>query len=114
MITAKEEQIVLTIDVAHPPRKPDLVEEELEEALSKVSRTSSLRIVKIIHGKNGTTKENVRNWAYKQRRRLQGIIYGEDYDLFEKTTQNMRLDCGAFPDKDIGSGNNGIIILWIK
>ena len=110
---AKEEQIVLTIDVAHPPRKPDLVEEELEEALLKVRRTPSLRIVKIIHGKNGTTKENVRNWAYKQGRRLRGIIYGENYSVFDEQTQELRTEVGQFSDTDLETSNGGITILWV-
>ena len=107
-------EIVKTLDVAHPPRKPDQVEHQLEEALSQVHRSSSLRILKIIHGQSGTTKQVVRNWAYNKRHRLRGIIYGENYSIFDKLTQEMRDEEGQFSDSDLDASNGGIVILWVK
>lgn len=107
-------EIVLTVDVGHPPRHPDIVESELEENLLKVRNSSSLCIMKIIHGRSGTTKETVRNWAYNKRRRLRGIIYGENYSIFDEQTQEMRNETGQFPDTDLEASNDGITILWVK
>ena len=107
-------EIIKTIDVAHPPRKPDEVERLLDDALSQVHKSSSLRILKIIHGRTGNTKINTRNWAYTKRHRLEGIIYGEDYTIFGKLTQEMREEVGKFSDSDLEASNGGIIILWVK
>lgn len=107
-------EIVLTIDVAHPPRKPNEVESQLEEALSKVCSSTTLRILKVIHGRSGNTKIITRNWAYTNRRRLRGIIYGENYTIFDKLTQKMREEIGQFSDSDLDASNGGIIILWVK
>ena len=110
---------VLTLDVAHPPRHPDVVERELLEALSKVRGAGSLRILKVIHGhgstgKGGSTKGVVRNWAFRNRTRFKAIIDGENFDLFDRQTQDMRNDVGQFADVDLGMANRGVTIIWIK
>jgi hypothetical protein len=107
-------EIVKTIDVAHPPRRPDEVERQLDEALSQIQNSSSIRILKIIHGQSGKTKQVARNWAYKKRTRLRVIIYGENYSMFDKLTQEMRTEVGKFSDLDLDNPNSGIIILWVK
>ncbi|MBA4313528.1 MAG: hypothetical protein C0417_12965 [Chlorobiaceae bacterium] len=107
-------ETVLTVDVAHPPRKPEQVEQQLEETLSQVRTSSSLRIIKIIHGQSGKTKQTVRNWAYNKRRHLRGIIYGENYSIFDEATQEMRDEVGQFPDSDLEASNDGITIIWVK
>lgn len=108
-----------TIDVAHPPRQPNQVEQELDAMLSKVRNHSTWRAVKVIHGygssgRGGATKETVKNWAFQRRRHLRAAIDGEDYDLFDGDTQDMRSDCGQIDDADLGAGNPGITILWVK
>lgn len=106
--------IVLTIDVGHPPRHHDAVECELDEKLLKIRNSPSICIIKIIHGRSGATKETVRNWAHNKRRRLRGIIYGENYTIFDEQTQEMRNEAGQFPDADLEASNSGITILWVK
>ncbi len=106
--------IVLTIDVGHPPRHHDAVEYELDEKLLKIRNSPSICIIKIIHGRSGATKETVRNWAHNKRRRLRGIIYGENYTIFDERTQEMRDEAGQFPDADLEASNSGITILWVK
>jgi hypothetical protein len=106
--------IVLTIDVGHPPRHHDAVECELDEKLSQVRNSPLICIIKIIHGRNGATKETVRNWARNKRRRLRGIIYGENYSIFDGTTQEMRTEVGQFSDIDLESSNGGITIIWVR
>jgi len=107
-------EIVKTIDVGHPPLKPDQVEHQLDDLLLQAYRFSSLRVIKIIHGRSGNTKITVRNWLYKKRNRLRGIIYGENYTIFDKQTQEMHKEVGQFPDSDLETSNSGITIVWIK
>ena len=107
------------IDVAHPPRHPDRVEEALNDALSHVRSSCQYRAIKVIHGygshgRGGTTKETVRNWAFRFRRHFDHIIEGENYSLFDDTTQAMRDDCGRIDDEDLDAANPGITILWVK
>jgi len=107
-------KIILTVDVGHPPRKPDQVEYQLEETFSQVRNSSTLCIMKIIHGQSGKTKQIVRNWAHNKRRYLRRIIYGENYTIFDERTQEMRDEAGQFPDADLEASNSGITILWVK
>ncbi len=111
--------LILTIDVAHPPRHPDVVELQLTEAWSKVRNSSTLRILKIIHGhgstgKGGSTKDVVRNWAFRTRARVKAIIEGENYSVYDADTQEMRSEVGTFGDLDLENGNPGITVIWIK
>lgn len=110
---------MLVLDVGHPPRPPKQVESELDAALSKVRGSSQLRVIKVIHGygshgQGGHTKVTVRNWAFQFRRRFRAIINGEDYDIFDDDTQEMREECGQIGDNDLGIGNPGMTLLWVK
>jgi hypothetical protein len=110
---------VLTLDVAHPPRHPDVVEQELLDAWQKIRNSSGLCILKVIHGrgstgKGGTTREFVRNWAYRQRGKFLAVIPGEEYSLFQDETVRLRKEVGAYPDPDLGSLNPGITVIWVK
>jgi hypothetical protein len=107
------------IDVGHPPRPPQQVEDELAAALAKVRNSSTLRVIKVIHGygshgRGGSTQEMVRNWAFQFRRRLRAVINGEDYNIFDGDTQELRQECGQIDDADLGLGNPGITLLWVK
>jgi hypothetical protein len=113
------QSVILTIDVAHPPRHPDDVEEEILLAWSQVRNSSSLRILKIIHGygsggKGGATKDVVRNWIFRNRNKFKQIIDGENYNLYNASTQEMRKQVMAYTDVDLGSVNSGITIVWVK
>lgn len=110
---------LLVIDVGHPPRPPKQVENELDAALAKVRNSFALRAIKVIHGygshgKGGNTKVTVRNWAFQFRRRFRAIINGENYDIFDSDTQEMRDECGQLADNDLGIGNAGITLIWVK
>lgn len=111
--------VLHVIDVAHPPRDADVVEKELLEGWSHVRNYSGLRILKIIHGygstgKGGVTREYVRNWAFKNRKRFLSIVPGENYDLFNPLVQELRKEVGEYADIDLGMSNSGIILIWIK
>lgn len=110
---------ILTIDVAHPPRHPDVVEEDLLRAWSQVRNSSSLHILKIIHGygssgKGGATKELVRNWTFRQKSKFKAVIAGEEYSVYNAATQEVRSEVGNYADADLGAGNAGITIVWVK
>jgi len=109
---------LLTIDVAHPPRHPDQVEQELLDAWQKVRNSPDLRVLKIIHGhgstgKGGATRETVRNWLYRHRAKFVAVIAGEDYTLSNEDAARLRSEVGAFPDPDLGSPNPGLTIVWV-
>lgn len=109
---------VYTIDLAHPPHHPDRVEEELQYAWQKVRNSSSLHLLKIIHGygssgRGGSTRTLVRNWAFRNRSRFRSIISGEEYTLFNNATQDMRRAIPSFDDPDIVHGNPGILVIWV-
>lgn len=110
---------MLVLDVGHPPRPPKQVENELEAALAKVRNSSTLRVIKVIHGygshgRGGSTKETVRNWAFQFRKRFRAVIDGENYEIFDSDTQEMRTECGQLDDNDLGIGNAGITLIWVK
>jgi len=110
---------MLALDVGHPPRSPQQVENELDGAFARVRNSPTLRVIKVIHGygshgRGGSTKENVRNWAFQFRRRFRAIINGEDYNIFDDDTQEMRDECGQAADNDLGIGNTGITLIWVK
>ncbi len=110
---------LLTIDLAHPPRPPARVEADLEAVLMKIRNSNQQRAIKVIHGygshgHGGSTRETVRDWAYNARRRLRAAIHGENYNIFDDDTQELRDECGKIDDHDLGAANPGITILWVK
>ena len=81
--------------------------------------THHLRILKIIHGygsggKGGATKDVVRNWIFRNANKFKHTIDGENYNLYNASTQEMRKHVTAYTDSDLGSGNAGITIVWVK
>lgn len=110
---------VYVLDVAHPPRHPDEVEEELLDAWQHVRNSPVLSILKIVHGygssgTGGSTRDVVRNWAYKNRLRFVAVIPGEEYTLFHDETARLRKELGNFPDPDLGHPNSGLTIVRVK
>lgn len=110
---------VYTIDIAHPPVHPDRAEEELRSAWHIVRTSPGLRILKVIHGygssgEGGSTRTLARNWAFTHRARFRAIINGEDFTMFDSTTQQMRQEAGLFDDPDLTGGNSGILVIWVR
>jgi hypothetical protein len=108
-----------TIDVAHPPRNAEEVEAELVAAWSEVRNSAAVRILKVIHGygsggKGGSTKEVVRNWAFRNRGKFRMIIEGERYSLGLPEVQELRKELGNYPDNDLERANPGVILIWVK
>jgi hypothetical protein len=112
-------RLVLEIDVAHPPRHPDAVEEALLDALAAARNSPVVRIIKIIHGygssgRGGSTSETVRNWAFRMRRRILAVIPGEEFSRFDEATLRMRAETGPFADPDLDASNRGVTYLWVR
>lgn len=108
-----------TIDVAHPPLAAHVAEQVLNDALTMVRTSSEYRVLKVIHGKGtndhpAVLKSVVLNWAYRNKHRMKACIPGEQYTLFDATTQLMRSVCGQIADNDLGASNTGITVLWIR
>lgn len=108
-----------TVDIAHPPISSGDAENFLDEALRMIQSSSSLRVLKIIHGKGSDErparlKETVKNWTYRNRSRIRAVIDGEEYDVFHADVQNLRSACGNEADADLGAANAGMTIVWIK
>jgi len=110
--------MLLTIDLAHPPRHPDRVEEELLQAWSEVRNSPHLRVLKVIHGhgshRGGSrTRELVRNWAYRNRSRFRAVIHGEQYGLSDPATMELRREVGLYNDSDLDCRNPGVTVFWV-
>jgi hypothetical protein len=108
-----------TIDIAHPPMRSDDAEEFLDEETRTVRSSKECRVLKVIHGygsqeRPAVLKEVVRNWAYRNRAKFLAVIPGEEYDMFDAKTIEMRKTCGQIPDPDLGTNNLGITLIWIK
>ena len=112
-------EYMLTLDVAHPSRPPARVEAELQDAWQEVRNSKQWRALKVVHGygshgKGGATRETVRDWAYRFRRHFRAVIDGERYGIFDDDTRDMREECGQSADSDLGAGNSGITVFWVK
>lgn len=111
--------VVMTVDVGHPPRSAARVEEDLQEAWSGARNAPGVRLLKVVHGygsrgTGGSTRDVVRNWVFRHRARFRGVIEGERYTLFAEETRAMRLAVGAYADSDLAAGNPGITVIWLR
>jgi NADH:ubiquinone oxidoreductase subunit F (NADH-binding) len=119
MKTTRALSPLFTLDVAHPPQPPSVVEQHLLDAWNTVRNSSTLRVVKIVHGygstgRGGSTRETVRNWAFAKRRLFRAVITGEQYTLFNTDVQEMRMAVGQYEDPDLRQANPGITVIWVK
>ena len=104
------------VDVAHPPMRSAEAEVMLDELLRELRGKGPGQALKVIHGHGGSgvLKETVRNWAWRNRFRLHGVVPGESYAITDPPTVAMRAVCGQEPDPDLGQENPGITVLWIS
>ena len=56
----------------------------------------------------------VREWCKDQQGRFKSIIFGENYDMFDKESMDMRSDCELPDDKDFGRRNSAITYIWLR
>ncbi len=87
----------------------------LETEVSGLIFQGDARAIKIIHGHGtGALKNAVREWCKDQQGRFKAIIFGENYDMFDKESMDMRSDCELPDDKDFGRRNSAITYIWLR
>lgn len=102
------------LDIGHKNYSPDKAISILETEVSQTMFGGNIRAIKIIHGHGtGTLRKVVREWCSEQEGRFQAVIYGEDHDLFNHDSANMRSDTGHPHDPDIGMRNRAVTYLWL-
>lgn len=103
------------IDIGHQGYNLDKAIAELEFAINDCLITKNYRAIKVIHGHGtGALKKEVRNWCEYNEGRFRSIIYGENYDLFDKDSAEMRADCGSPLDHDLGNHNSAVTYIWLR
>ncbi|MFI5253107.1 MAG: hypothetical protein ACHQQQ_11840 [Bacteroidota bacterium] len=112
------QNIILTIDIAHPPLRPEDAEMELERGLRTIESSENLRVLKIIHGygsggTGGTLKTLAQNWAFRKQKRCRAIYDGASLNPFSKDIQKLMVECGLSVN-EIGGNNEGITMVWVK
>jgi len=102
------------IDIGHQGYSIDQAITELEIAISDSIFSKKTRVVKVIHGHGtGALKKGVRDWCDDHEGRFQGVVYGEEYSLFNPAAANMRADCGSPSDPDLERKNGAITYIWL-
>ena len=87
----------------------------LETEVSGLIFQGDARAIRIIHGHGtGALKNAVRDWCKEQQGRFKAIIFGENYDMFDKESMDMRSDCELPDDKDFGRRNSAITYIWLR
>jgi hypothetical protein len=110
---------LVTIDVAHPPRHPDVVEAELQELWHRARNRSEIRVLKIVHGhgssgRGGTTRDVVRNWLFRRRTEVRAVIEGEHFSVSNPVAVDLLREVGPMTDEHLGHENRGITLVWIR
>jgi hypothetical protein len=110
---------IRTIDLAHPPRRPDEVESALTEEWGRMRNSSDERILKIIHGygssgKGGNTRNTVRNWLFSKRGRFQAILAGEECLPTNPLVETIVKEILPDNDPDLLRQNPGVTFVWVK
>ena len=108
----------MTIDIAHPPLSELQAIGLLDESLKKIRLSSSLRVLKIIHGFGtrgtpGTQKAIVTNWLATNRPTIISFIDGEDLSADNSNVQVMLAECDLPATNDFLYPNGEITIVWV-
>ena len=109
---------LMTIDIAHPPLSERDAEALLDESLKKIRHSSSVRVMKIIHGLGalgtpGAQREIVKNWLGANRSKIISFIEGEDLSPANANVQVLLAECDIPPTNDFLYPNGEITIVWI-
>ena len=109
------QQYLKVIDIGHAGKSPNEALSTLEITVSKCSYENKIKAIKVITGHGtGTLRKIVREWCEDQEGRFRGVIYGEDYDMFNQNAVNMRSDCNQPKDVDFGKNNSAITYIWLR
>ena len=103
------------IDIAHKNFNLDKAMAVLESEVSGLIFQGESKAIKIIHGHgSGALKYAVREWCVEQKGRFKAVIFGENYNMFDKDSMEMRSDCELPDDKDFGRRNSAITYIWLR
>ena len=109
-----EEQYFKVIDIGHNGKFPDDAISILETTVSQCAYENKVKVIKVITGHgSGRLRKIVREWCHYQEGRFKGVIYGEDYDMFNKDAVDMRSEFLSNKDEDFNRRNPGITIIWL-
>lgn len=109
---------LLTVDIAHPPLGEVEAGAMLDEALSKIRSSGSLRVMKIIHGYGalGTPaaqKAIVEDWLADNRSKYISSISGEELTSSNPEVQVLLAECDLPETNDFKYPNGEITIVWV-
>ena len=103
------------LDIGHSGNSSDRAMIILETTVSQCSFENKTKVIKVITGHgSGRLRNTVRAWCKEQDGRFKDVIYGEDYDMFNKAAVNMRSDCGQPDDVDFGRRNAAVTYIWLR
>ena len=109
----KNEKIKI-IDIGHKHLNLEDAQSLLETTISQIAYEGNIKVVKIITGHgSGALRSSVRKWLQDQEGRFQGVIYGEDYNMFNTLASDMRSECFVREDHDFGKNNSAITLVWL-
>ena len=103
-----------TIDIGHSKMSLEDARSLLEITISQALYEGKTKAVKVITGHgSGKLRKAVREWCSEQEGRFQAVIYGEEYNMFNKKASDMRYDCNINNDPDYGRQNSAIMYIWL-
>ncbi len=103
------------LDIGHRNYPLDTALSILETEVSQALFEGNIRAIKVIHGHGrGRLRQAVREWCDEQSGRFLAVIYGENYDLFDKDSAAMRSACGHPSDPDLGRNNRAVTYIWLR
>jgi len=110
-----QQQYLKVLDIGHNGNSPEEAMMILETTVSQCSFENSVKAIKVITGHgSGKLRNIVRAWCNDQEGRFNKVIYGEDYDMFNKDAVNMRSDCNQPLDNDFGRKNAAVTYIWLR
>ena len=103
------------LDIGHSGNYPDEAMTVLETTVSQCCFENKTKAIKVITGHgSGKLRQIVREWCNDQEGRFKEVIYGEDYDMFNKKAVNMRSECNQPHDLDFGRKNSAVTYIWLR
>ena len=107
--------LLKVIDVGHSGNTPDDAISILETTVSNCLYENKARVIKVITGHgSGIMRNMVRQWCKEQEGRFKGVIYGENYDMFNNEAVKMRDECFYPNDIDYGKNNSAVTYIWLR
>ena len=102
------------VDIGHSNLSLENAQAVFETTVSKTLYKGNTRVLKVITGHgSGELRKTIRQWCLEQEGRFKAVIYGEDYNIFNRIAVDMRADCKINKDMDFGRSNSAITYIWL-